>query len=296
MLKLGLGAHVIPQSVLINKNEVQINSNLPMEYGGYASVHEGSYRGNRIAVKRLRCPISHRYFDQEPVIREVLMWRTLSHDYVLPFIGTYGDSGFIHLVSPLMENETLHNWRNEKNPSASEVEIMTLRVAEGVQYMHYEGVIHCDLRGVHVLLDSNLRVRIADFGLSRDSNAPATVESKHFAAPELLVDEDKIRHTKKTDIYAFGCLYYEIHFNSLPFGTNTFYAVQQVKEGKHPPRKPNPPLEDEAWNLIERCWDQNPIKRPSIDDVVDIMISWRRKSSDCESEWDDDSLLEEDNF
>ena len=51
---------------------------------------------------------------------------------------------------------------------------------------------------------------------------------------------------------------------------------------------PNPPLEDEAWNLIERCWDHDPIKRPSIDDVVDIMNSWRRKSSDCESEWDDD--------
>ena len=66
------------------------------------------------------------------------------------------------------------------------------------------------------------------------------------------------------------------------------YAIQQVKRGERPPRMPNPPLEDEAWNLIERCWDHDPIKRPSIDDVVDIMNSWRRKSSDCESEWDDD--------
>ena len=34
--------------------------------------------------------------------------------------------------------------------------------------------------------------------------------SKNFAAPELLADEDIIRHTEKTDIYAFGCLYYEV--------------------------------------------------------------------------------------
>jgi hypothetical protein len=59
MLKLGLGAHSIPQSVLINKNEVQMNSTMPMEYGGFASVHEGFYRGNRVAVKRLRCPVGH---------------------------------------------------------------------------------------------------------------------------------------------------------------------------------------------------------------------------------------------
>ncbi len=61
----------------------------------------------------------------------------------------------------------------------------------------------------NILLDSNLQVRIADFGLSRDSNAAATVDTTvtmHFAAPELLLDEDPIRHTKKTDIYAFGGL------------------------------------------------------------------------------------------
>lgn len=166
------------------------------------------------------------------------------------------------------------------------------------------------------MLDSDLQVRISGFSLCRDSNAAATDDksmSIRFAAPELLVDEDKIRFTKKTDIYAFGCLYYEvrnpsmepqsqrlclqIHFDSLPFGNNPFDAVRQVKYGNlRPPWMPNPSLEDEAWNLIERCWGQDPIKRPSIDDVVDIMISWRRKGSDCESEWDDDGPLEGDDF
>ena len=128
----------------------------------------------------------------------------------------------------------------------------------------------------------------------------------------MLVDEGEIRYTKKTDVYAFGCLYYEvlnpsvepqsqrlrvqIQFNSFPFGKTPFQAVQQVKDRMKPSRKPDPPLEDEAWNLIERCLDQDPIKRPSIDDIVEIMISWRRKSSDRELEWDDDNPLEEDNF
>ena len=85
----------------------------------------------------------------------------------------------------------------------------------------------------------------------------------------------------------------QVHFNSLPIKITSFYAVQA---GKRPPRLFNPPLHDEAWTLIGRLWDQDPIKRPSIDDVVDIMISWRRKSSDCESETSDDNPLEEDDL
>ena len=43
---------------------------------------------------------------------------------MLPYFGTYEDSGFVHLVSPFMENGTLDNWRIEMNPSALEVETM----------------------------------------------------------------------------------------------------------------------------------------------------------------------------
>ena len=144
-----------------------------------------------------------------------------------------------------------------------------------------------------------MQVRIADFGLSRDSDATATVNaamSKFFAAPELLLsdDEDKIKRTDKSDIYAFGCLYYEvcdpgvkshysiklyvlqIHFDSLPFGENmtSTQVVRLVIKGRRPDRLRDPPLSDVAWSLIETCWDQDPGRRPSIDEVVDTMFSW----------------------
>jgi hypothetical protein len=59
IIKLGLKANTVPRSVLIHKNEVQMHSNMPMGYGGFANVYEGSYRGNRVAVKQLRCSVSH---------------------------------------------------------------------------------------------------------------------------------------------------------------------------------------------------------------------------------------------
>jgi hypothetical protein len=63
---------------------------------------------------------------QKVFVREALTWRTLSHDYILPFLGIYQDpagSGAMCLVSPFMENGTLNDWRHDKDPGVPEVEI-----------------------------------------------------------------------------------------------------------------------------------------------------------------------------
>jgi serine/threonine protein kinase len=64
-------------------------------------------------------------------------------------------------------------------------------------------------------LDHNFHVQIADFGLTRLSEATATRSGalhNNFAAPELfgLTDDDDDGRTHKSDVYAFGCLYYEV--------------------------------------------------------------------------------------
>lgn len=58
-------------------------------------------------------------------IGEALIWGTLSHGHILPFIGAYLDMG-ICLVSPFMENGTLRDWRHDKNPSVAQVETSVL--------------------------------------------------------------------------------------------------------------------------------------------------------------------------
>ena len=51
-------------------------------------------------------------------------------------------------------------------------------------------------------------------------------------------------------------------------------VMRLVLRGRRPDRLFDPPLSDEAWSLIGTCWDQDPGRRPSIDEVVETMFSW----------------------
>ena len=129
-----------------------------------------------------------------------------------------------------------------------------LEVAQGVQYVHSEGIVHGDLHGVsvlasnsqpvylifdqgNVLLDSDLSCKITDFGSSRHFETVVSRSTRaltiNFAAPELFglcikcgepqcngcYEGDEKEHrgkTRETDVYAFGCLYYEVRFRFSP--------------------------------------------------------------------------------
>ncbi|KAF8344811.1 kinase-like domain-containing protein [Amanita rubescens] len=187
-----------------------------------------------------------------------------------------------------------------------------LEVAEGVKYLHSEGIVHGDLHGVrvpicapksvyhiihqrNVLLNSEFHCQITDFGSTRHFEATVTRSTTAFAmnfvAPELfgmcttcgLFDCDgcqgdqaaqKRRKTMETDVYSFGCLYYATFFDSIPFhGKTEIQIVRLVTNGKRPDRLESPSMEDDIWHLIQRCWESIPSKRSTIKDITTALAS-----------------------
>ncbi|KAF8324230.1 hypothetical protein F5887DRAFT_1290533 [Amanita rubescens] len=68
---------------------------------------------------------------------------------------------------------------------------------------------------------------------------------------------------------AFGCLYYEIHYdNHIPFaGESDLQILSLVFRGVRPPRLAEHPLSNGAWDVTQRCWVREPLKRPSMNNV-----------------------------
>jgi serine/threonine protein kinase len=102
------------------------------------------------------------------------MWGSLQHNFVLPFIGIHEEEdGTTFLVSPYMKNGTLAQWRKNTDPSIAQITERVwfflllalhrcslsrkiLEVAQGMEYIHSEGVVHGDLRGVRYIKHASL--------------------------------------------------------------------------------------------------------------------------------------------
>ncbi|KAF8328471.1 kinase-like domain-containing protein [Amanita rubescens] len=288
MLKMITKTPLTPSTLFVKGISAKVDYDY-LDRGGFGFVFKSELGGTAVALKLL-----YKTRHNNDFCREALTWRSLNHERVLPFLGIYEDEASrLFLVSPLMTNGTLSQWREKFDPSTSEIQRLMLEVAEGMHYIHSEGIVHGDLRGANILLDANFHVQIADFGLTRHVEATVTQSGAlhyNFAAPELLGDLDELEdedvsesddygqfttRTQKSDIYAFGCLYYEIQFNTIPFkGMNELQIARLICQGKRPPRMDEPPLSDKAWRLIKRCWMKEAVRRPAMENILERMVTW----------------------
>ncbi|KAK7036538.1 hypothetical protein VNI00_011471 [Paramarasmius palmivorus] len=122
---------------------------------------------------------------------------------------------------------------------------------------------------------------IADFGFARVADSQilglSSVDSRlkgttRWLAPELHDYEATNPTSKRTDIYAFGCVCYEIFSGGYPPFYQLKYepaVIHQVLANKRPDRPSGiPTLTDSLWAIVEACWAGDPNLRPTADEVV----------------------------
>jgi len=296
MFKLISDKDVLPKSLFIDgvRTKGDFTSH-PIGMGGFGNVYKGEYGKQQVALKVL-------YKGQKKdsvykdFCREALAWRSLSHRFIIPLLGIFEEKSLLFLVSPFMTNGTLTKWReNSLTRVPADIHRLMLEVAEGVQYIHSEGIIHGDLRGENILLDPELHCQITDFGLTRHSDATATASNSrtlNFAAPELFGVCEKCgqqdcdgcqegqegltplqgKKSVPTDVYAFGCLYYATFFNTAPFhGKNEYQIIRSVTKGTRPERLNSPAIDNGVWELIQLCWSHNASERPTMQKIIESM-------------------------
>jgi len=194
------------------------------------------------------------------------------------------------MVAPWCENGDLMQFLRVY-PQVDRLNLLK-QVGVGLTYLHKQKtkfIVHGDLRGANILISNDHRAMLADFGLSKwvqDSGllqeaSPVSAGSSvstglqcagasPWMAPECF---GRPRVTKETDVYAMGMLIIEVFTGFPPFYGEVKRNMLhwKVVEGLRP-RRPGPPADsrgfsDELWELVNRCWVQDPNKRPSIASV-----------------------------
>jgi len=147
-------------------------------------------------------------------------------------------------------------------------------IALGMLHLHREGVIHRDLAARNILLSKHLDAKVADFGMSRQTETDdkqgvtqATVGPLKWMAPEAI---GQSQYSPATDSFSFGVVMWEIITEQEPWAgmTSVEVAIGVVTEGK---RLPLPDTLEWLQGLITTCWSTSPEERPTFEDMCDII-------------------------
>ncbi|KAF8839145.1 kinase-like protein [Paxillus ammoniavirescens] len=227
--------------------------------------------------------------------REIKTWLNLDHNNVVPLFGTTMNFGrFPAMVCPWLENGSLTSYLARSDSSLTTTERLSLvnNVAAGLQYLHSRSVVHGDLSGSNVLIDSNGRACISDFGLSTlltqpgGSTFPPSQQrpgTLRWTAPELFdlpepcgQDElPQIVPSPRSDVYSFGRMMLQILTGKVPFHywTNEIQVMHAISRGVIPQRPRLELVTDRQWSFMQRCWmplDGGEL-RPCVDEIVEFV-------------------------
>lgn len=250
--------------------------------GGYGSVYEAEWRGQKVAVKLLSVDTQQDVY--EAFMKEVELSSRFRHcDRVVRLLGaSFSDRLHVGLIMELVEGGNLAERiyaPNKRRLDYLEILQIGYDIACGLAYLH-PCVIHRDLKPQNVLLDRHGRAKIADFGISRFKDPHRSYLSvthqggtPNYMAPELF---NGTRVDDKCDVYSLGCILYECVARKSPFSEmashksyNILYKiiVAVAINGLRPdiPDDCPPTLRE----IIQMCWMENPKERPGCAELAE---------------------------
>lgn len=267
--------------------------------GTFAVVFQGTWKTKDVAVKVFKV----REVDREKMKNEAYLAAKLVHPHLLL---TYGcsvvDDDSIAIVTECMAGGTLDDVICSNRLSYTRVLQYTLMIAQGLDFLHSQGVCHRDLKPSNCLLNANwTSIKVSDFGCSRwivgDScrvsltrSYPSTVIGKAkpmleytrtmtsnvgtpcWTAPELMTESATTQYSLKVDVYSFAILVWQLYTGKMPF-CHINGSVVALEEAVVAGDRPVIPSDCPALltNLMTYGWDINPDRRPNFSEIVRLL-------------------------
>jgi len=201
--------------------------------GGMATVYlaHDIKHDRKVAIKVLR-PELAAVIGAERFLSEIKTTANLQHPHILPLFDSGAADSFLFYVMPFIEGESLRDRLNrEKQLPINDAVRIATEIAGALDYAHRHNVIHRDIKPENVLLHDG-RALVADFGIAlaaskaggtRMTETGMSLGTPTYMSPEQAMGEREI--TARSDVYALGCVTYEMLIGDPPFIGSTAQAI-----------------------------------------------------------------------
>jgi serine/threonine protein kinase len=259
--------------------------------GGMGTVYSATQLAlnRRVAIKFLKNTVTSDPKALDRFRREALLLAGLKHPHIITVydFGAAPDAG-AYLVTEFVEGYSLRDEITQSGGRmrATDVVAYARAIAQAAAEAHHAGIIHRDLKPQNVMIEpsrSGKRVKVLDFGLAKlsgedtsSSAMPITlaglvVGTPLYVAPEL---NGGAKADARSDIYAIGCIVYEMLVGRPPFVSDDMWAILMM----HGTQKPTPPselvadipplLEAVVLRALEKSPDLRPQTAGELDDIL----------------------------
>ena len=237
--------------------------------GGMGAVWEAEHleTGRRVALKLLSPKLAPTEDTIQRFLREARLAASLSHPRSTFVFGAGEHNRQPFIVMELMPGRTLQDVVHEEGPIPVQRAVdYALDVIEGLEAAHALGVIHRDVKPSNCFLDSDGRVKVGDFGLSKSLKTDAQLTTTGaflgtpmFAAPEQLRGGEV---DKRTDIYGVGATLYYLLARRSPFTGDAVAMIAQIASAPPTPLRQVCPKAPQALEqILSRALEKNPERR-----------------------------------
>lgn len=248
--------------------------------GAHSRLYHGIYNEKRVAVKIIRQPDGDENEDmalrlEKQFNREVGILSHLHHRNIVELVAACRRPPVFCVITEYLSGGSLRSFLHKREPgsvSLKEFVSIALDIARGMEYLHSQGVIHRDLKSENLLFTADMCLKVVDFGIAcEEINCDYLNEDRgtyRWMAPEVINYKP---HNRKADVYSFGIVLWEIITGRVPYEdiTPVQAAFAVVHKNARPTFPEHCPLA--IRKLIEKCWVQNPEKRPEFWEIVSIL-------------------------
>ena len=196
----------------------------------------------------------------------------INSKYVVKYEKSFEEDNTFNIIMEYCENGDLSDYignQKKKGKPLDENIIWTffIKIALGLADIHKMNILHRDLKSLNVFLKKDNDIRVGDLGIAKLLNetffAKTFIGTPYYLSPEICEDKP---YNNKSDVWALGCIIYELCTYSYPFIANSQPALLQKILYDKP--KPIQNYSKQLTNLITKMFNKNYRKRPSCLDIL----------------------------
>ncbi|KAJ2959329.1 hypothetical protein NQZ79_g5244 [Umbelopsis isabellina] len=218
--------------------------------------------GEVVAVKRIKIDDENILAD---IMREVVMLKAVGHPNVVKYHGFIQKSGYMNIVLEYVENGSLLSTLKAFGAFPEKlVASFGVKILSGLEYLHANQVVHCDLKAANILTTKTGDVKLTDFGVSlnlkiKESDTGRVAGTPNWMAPEVI----ELRGASvKSDIWSLGCTLIELLTGKPPYADLiAMSALFRIVEDDYPPLPSK--ISEEMREFLMCCFQKNPEDRPT---------------------------------